>query len=190
MKECKKISEFCREVMRYAGSGYTLAKCVKIPKKKEHSMSEIKAKIRQNYGTDLSRGKRQWNKLKEIANFGAVKYQNFICILKTSGTSEINEKEFVNIVGLPLDVTPSLTLLLIRDGRKKLTFRLGKDTYYKFKGDYQKVFEEGDGRKFHTLQKKWSGFPHYNGIGLQRRSLNEFLNELKRIYKRQWNIMF
>lgn len=190
MKTCFRIHEFCKEVIRYVGSGYSCIKFVEVPKDKEHKLREIKAKIEATYSTNLSRGKRQWNRLQKRANFAAVSYKNFICILKTSGSENLTKNDFVNGVGYEFRLSKFLSLVLFKDERNTLTFKLGRDTFHWFKGAYQLAFKEGNGRKFHTLQKMWSGLPPFKGIGQQRKLLNQYLQELSGTYKKKWDIRF
>lgn len=190
MKTCFRINEFCKEVIRYVGSGYSCIKFVEVPQNKEHKLNGIKAKIETTYETNLTRGKRQWNRIKGRANFAAVSYKNIICIFKTPGSENLTKKDFINALGLEMKFSSFLTLVLIKDERNKLTFKLGRDTFRWFKGEYQLSFKNGNGKNFHTLQKMWKGLPAFKGIGQQRKLLNIYLKELSKTYKKKWDIKF
>lgn len=195
MKTCNSLTEFCRELLRYVGSGYKFSKVVRVPAEKFKNpliLSQIKSKIENHYDTKLTRGKRQWNRLKDIANFGAVSYRNLIVIIKTSGTNKntINEKEFNLISKNELVISEWIGIILFQDERKKWTYRLTRETYQKMKGDYHLAFKNSNGKSFHTLQKMWRGFPNYQGIGKQRRELNKSIIEWQKKYKVRWDIRF
>ena len=191
MKNTEDLKEFCRELMRYVGSGYHFGKIVYIPSSKGVKINELQKKVSDYFKTNLTRGKRQWNKLNNRANFAAVSFKYLIVILKTSGTEAITKpNEFREIKTLDIVLSDFLGLKIFKDERNTFTFRLSKDTYQKFKGDYQQAFKEGSGKKFHTLQKMWSNLPSYVGIGKQRKELNNYLRELSKIYKRTWDIKF
>ncbi len=196
MKTCNSLTEFCRELLRYVGRGYKFSKVVKVKEEKFKNvdvLSTIKSKIENHYGTNLTRGKRQWNRLKDRANFGAVSYRNLIVIVKTSGTisqSGINENEFRPIAKNELVLSEYIGLILFQVERQKWTYRLTRETYHRIKGEYQLAFKNFSGKNFHTLQKMWRGLPNYMGIGKQRKELNKSIIAWQKTYKVKWYIRF
>jgi hypothetical protein len=187
MREPLKLKEFCIDVLRYVGTGYKYYKIVIIPQEKMNYKNGILTKIANNYGTKLTQGQRQHRRIKGLANYGAVAFGSMVIILHTDGKNIDKDKEFKEIgKELNIFISNSLTLVLFKDERDKWTFRLSKETYNAFKGNYQLAFKDGNGKKFHYLETMWRGLPRYRGINQQRKSLNIFLKELKKKYKTKW----
>lgn len=180
---------FCRELVRYVGTGYKFLKIVKIPTVKEKNKSDILEKVRAFYATDLTRGKRQARRLRGEANFGAIQFLNIIVILKTEGKETISKLgEFHSFEKLEINITEDCGIFLYRTNDKKISIKITRDMYVNFKSNYELSFKNNDGRKFHNLQKKWNGLPHYRGIGEQRSQLLLFLKELKKKYSKKWDL--
>lgn len=180
---------FCRELIRYIGTGYKFMKIVHIPKEKEKNKSEIFSKIEKFYSTNLTRGKRQARRLRGEANFCAISFLNILVILKTDGTESISKKgEFLPFEKLEINITEHIGIFVYRTNDKKISIKITKNTYFDFKGQYEIAFRTNKGNLFHSLQRKWDNLPHYVGIGEQRKNLLLFLKELKKKYSRKWNL--
>lgn len=181
---------FCRELVRYVGTGYKYIKIVQIPKDKTSQKSDILAKMEKIYSTNLTRGKRQAKRLRGEANFGAINFLNTVVLLKTEGKEEISKKfEFINFNKIEIKISDfSGIFLYLYNG--KISIKISRNMYLNFKGEYQQIFQEGKKHKFDMLQKKWANLPHYVGIGEQRKNLLVFLLELKKKYSRKWNLNY
>jgi hypothetical protein len=189
MKERLKLREFCKDVITYIGSGYKYFKIVHIPNDKLFKKHEILLKVSNHYRTNLSRGMRHKGRLKNIANYGAVYFKNTLIILRTSGEHQDGEKEFSEIPkNLEIKFSEHLTLILFKDERGKFTWRLSRETFRFFRGEFEIAFKNRDGKKFHNLNHLWGGLPRYIGIGKQKRELNKMFLEWSKKYKVKWNL--
>lgn len=188
MRQPNNLKEYCKDIIRYVGSGYNAFKIVRIDENKAHRTNEILLKVSEHYKTNLSRGMRHKGRLKNIANYGAIYFKNTIIILRTAGEHTDKENEFIPI-GKKMEIILSewVGLILHKDEREIWTFRLSAETFSRFRGDYFLAYKNKDGRKFHTLEKMWAGFPFYHGIGKQRIVLFEYFREWKKTYKCDWN---
>ena len=137
----------------------------------------------------MTRGKRQARRLRGEANFGAIQFLNILVILKTEGSEKISKLgEFLPFEKLEINITEDCGIFLYRTNDKKISIKITRDMYLNFKGNYELCFKRNEGRKFHDLQRKWNGLPHYRGIGEQRSNLLVFLKELKKKYSRKWDL--
>ncbi len=183
------LKEFCTDLLRYVGTGYKYYKISIVPQEKLYLKEIILNKIKTLYKTDLTQGQKQHRRLKGIANYASISYKEFIIVLHTDGENNDGANEFKLLEkNMILPLTQHLGLILFKDERNIWTFRLSTETYQNFKGQFQLAFKHNDGKKFHSLQKLWSGLPRYKGIGSQRKDLNKLLKELKKTYQVKWSL--
>ncbi len=182
MNKAENLKELCQGCLRYLGNGYLYYKISHIPNKKAAKTSQILLKVSKHYQTDLSSGKRQYRRKKNIANYQLISFGTTIIIFRTSGKNEDDPGEFKEFgkKGIELKVSNSLKLILFKDEREKLTFRLSKENYLFFSGELQKAHEKRNGKKFHTLKSMFNHLPFYVGIGKQKRSLNILIKKLQK----------
>ncbi|GIT98521.1 hypothetical protein [Sulfurovum sp. TSL1] len=192
MKRAETLKEFTGLLLAYVGTGYNYYKITHIPSKKSHKTAQILKKVSEHYQTNLSQGKRQYRRKKNISNYALVNYKDIIVVLHTEGKNIDRPMEFKKIGkrGIALDISRFLTLILFKDEREKWTFRLGKDTFLFFKGELEVAFKNSNGKKFHTLKSMFNNLPHYMGIGKQKRELNKYIRELQKVSrsKKLWGL--
>jgi hypothetical protein len=188
MRHAETLKEFLKHTIIFVGSGYTNFKIVRIPEEKTFKLPEITKKISNDYQTVLTRSMRSKKRLKNLANYSAIRYKNFILILRTSGEHQDRENEF-NPIGkkLELELTQHIGVILFKDERDVWTIRLNKNTFAFFRNEFFISFKNRDGKKFHTLKKMLDNLPHYVGIGKQKKDMYGFFREWKKTYKTQWN---
>jgi hypothetical protein len=192
MKQITDIKEFCRAVLRLAGQGYTQYKINEIPEKKglPHIKKRILKKVDDRYQIEITKDQRYYKKSKGFANYGAFEYRNKIYIFKTEGVVAPGEENGFNKIPKDLNfvISDYLTLILYRDERGKLTFRLSKTNYRSIKEQLKQAMQRGDGAKFHTIQKKIRNLPPYRGIGKQKGELLRYLIKIRKLYRRTYQI--
>ncbi len=190
MTKAKTLKELCQIVLRYVGNGYVYYKITHIPSKKAHRIAQILDKVSKTYKTNLTQGKRQYRRKKNIANYQAIFFRGMIFIFRTSGTNEDNLNEFKKITrkGLELVVSKHLKLILFKDERDKWTYRLSKENYAFFSEEIRKSFEKGNGTKYHSLKKMFNNLPNYMGIGKQKKELNKLIKNHQSQYHKSWGL--
>ena len=83
MYRVQSLKELCQSVLRYVGNGYVYYKTALVPLEKAHKTQQILKKVSEAYETDLSQGKRQYNRKRGIANYQVVSFRGIIIILRT-----------------------------------------------------------------------------------------------------------
>jgi hypothetical protein len=191
MKRAKRLKEFTKEIIKYLGSGYKYAKVVSIPSKKAHRSNEIAKKVSEYYQTDLSRGKRQHRRRKDLANYGAVMFQDrLIVILRTSGEHNDNDGEFKEVSKLEVNLSEWIGLVFFKNELGRWTVRVSRETYRRVKLDIQLAIKNGNGRTYHKLLDMWRALPWWRGIGRQSSELHRFIKEELKKYKRAWQPLY
>lgn len=182
MQKAETLKELCQGCLRYVGNGYIYYKISHIPNKKALKTAQILLRVSQHYKTDLSSGKRQYRRKQNLANYQLIHFRSMIIIFRTSGNNADDPGEFKEFgkKGIELKISKDLKLILFRDERQKLTFRLSKENYSFFSGELQKAHEKRNGQKFHILKMMFNNLPFYVGIGKQKRSLNELIKKLQK----------
>lgn len=183
MKTATKLKELCRDILRLVGTGYTHYKIVRIPSDKAYKTHEILLKIQNHYQTNLTRGMRHKRRAKKIANYGAIFFRDTIFIFRTAGENQDKENEF-QLIGKKMEFKLSdlVGLVLHKDERDVWTFRLSQETFQFFKGEYHLAFKHGIGKKYHSLESMWRGFPIYHGIGKQYLELRKNFSDWGKKY--------
>lgn len=190
MKTTTTLKEFTKEAIKYLGSGYKYAKIVQIPNKKRHRRHEIQKKVSDYYKTDLSRGKRQYRRRKNLANYGGVMFQDRVIILfRTEGEHNNGEKEFLEVSKLEVKLSEWIGVVFFKNEFNRWTVRLDRDTFRKFKSDFQLAIKNGNGRNYHKLLSMWSSLPYWKGIGRQSADLHKFIKERLKKYNRDWEFL-
>lgn len=191
MKIAKNLREFTKEVIKYLGSGYKYAKVAYIPPKKRFRTKEIIEKVSNHYQTDLSRGKRQHRRRKQLANYGAVMFQDrLIVILRTAGEHNDEEGEFREVSKLEVQLSEWLGLIFFKNETGRWTCRVSRDTYRRIKADLQLAAKNGNGRTYYKLLDMWRGLPWWKGIGRQSSELHRHTKELLKKYNRRWKPLY
>ena len=191
MKQAKTLKEFTKEVIKYLGSGYKYAKIAYIPSKKRHISHEIAKKVSNHYQTALSRGKRQYRRKKQIANYGAVMFQDrVIVILRTAGKHNDESGEFREVHKLEVQLSEWIGLIFFKSELNRWTVRVSRETYRRIKLDLQLAIKNGNGRNYHKLLAMWRGLPWWKGIGRQSSELHRFIKEELKKYKRNWEPLY
>lgn len=180
------FKEFCRDLIRILGSGYTSVKVVKIPQKKLHQRDEILKKIEKSYNIDFTRSQREYNKKKGFCNFLGCAFKDTVIIAHTSGNKRpeiemsgfnaVNEKNALKVV-----ISDYLEIIAHKDERKKWTLRLSNETYREIKRKFAEAIKDKMKKKFLNLQERVSNLPSYNGFTKQKEELFLFIvDELKK----------
>jgi len=191
MKRAKTLKQFTQEVIKYLGSGYKYAKVVSIPPKKRHRSHEIAKKVSRYYQADLSRGKRQHRRRKDLANYGAVMFQDrIIIILRTSGEHNDNDGEFREVSKLEVELSEWIGLVFFRNEFDRWTVRVSRETYRRIKLDLQLAIKNGNGRTYHKLLDMWRALPWWKGIGRQSVELHRFIKDELKKHKRSWKPLY
>jgi len=187
MKKAENLNQFSNFLIRLIGAGYTNIKISKIPSKKLSKMAQICSKIENQYQTNLSRGKRQYKRIRGLRNYNAINYKDLIIILATNG-SEPLDNGFKKFNGkLKIEISQYLSIVIHKDERNKLTIRLDRDTYRWFREEFKKAIEKGDGQKYYNLRAKYLNLIKslkWKGFGKQSKELNKTINELKKRSKK------
>ena len=190
MKKSETLNDFVLNVIKYLGSGYKYYKVVKIPRKKLHKTHRILEKIGNKYQTNLTRGKRQYRRKKNIANYSAINFRDTIVILRTSGEHTDKEKEFKTFKNLTVEISEHLTLIFFKNEHNRFTVRLDRLTFRRFKEDFYIAIKNGNGRNYNKLKKMWLNLPRYKGIGNQGSELHSFIKNKLKEFKRDWRALY
>jgi len=193
MRKIKDIKEFCRYVLSAVGSGYKYYKVNEIPKSKYEDpikLERILLKVDAIYKTEMNKDWRYRNKLEGNANYQGFYYLGKIYLFRTNGIRLAEEEKGFksHFDKIDLELSENLGLILFRDERNKLTFRLSKK-YYKAKKEKLKyAIRNNDGKSFHYELKMLKGFPTYRGIQLQRIDIKKYINRLQKQQKFKFNV--
>ncbi len=190
MKKAEALNEFVQQTIKYIGSGYKYYKVVKIPYHKRTKIAKILEKIENQYHTSLSRGKRQYRRKKGLANYGAINFRDTIVILRTSGEHTDKEKEFKIFKNLTVEISEYLTLIFFKNEYKRVTVRLDRLTFRRFKEDFYIAIKNNNGRNYNTLKKMWLNLPRFKGIGVQGSILHNFIKDNLKEFKREWRALY
>jgi len=191
MKVAKNLKEFTREVIKYLGSGYKYAKIAYIPHKKRHKSHEIAEKVSNHYQTDLTRGKRQHRRRKNLANYGAVMFQDrVIVILRTNGEHNDQPNEFIEVSKLEVELSEWIGLVFFKNEFNRWTVRLSRETYRRIKADLEIAVKNGNGRDYNFIKSSWLNLPYWKGIGRQSSELHRYTKELLKKYGRSWEPLY
>ena len=191
MKRVTTLNDFVQNIIKYLGSGYKYYKVVKIPRKKQHKIAEICTKIQNSYETNLSRGKRQYKRKLNKANYGAVNYRDIIIILRTAGEHNDKENEFKQFVkNLTVEISEHLTLVFFRNEHKRITVKLDKQTYKRFREDFYIAIKNNNGRNYNKLKAMWRNLPRFKGIGVQGSQLHKYIATKLQEFERNWQKLY
>lgn len=191
MKIAKNLKEFTKEVIKYLGSGYKYAKVAYIPPKKRFRTKEIIEKVSNHYQTNLSRGKRQHRRRKQLANYGAVMFQDrLIVILRTAGEHNDEAREFREVNKLEVQLSEWVGLIFFKNEFNRWTVRVSRETFRRVKADLQLAVKNGNGRAYYKLLDMWRGLPWWKGIGRQSSELHRYTKELLKKYNRGWKPLY
>ena len=144
-------------------------------------MPLILKKIENQYLTSLSRGKRQYRRIKGLRNYSAINYKDLIIILATNGSGELDNgfKKFNE--SLKIEISPYLAIVIHRDERNKLTIRLDRDTYRYFREEFKKSIEKTDWYKYKLLRSRYFNLIkalQWKGVGKQTKELGKMIHSL------------
>jgi len=183
------IRDLARQIMRYAGNGYTKIQVTKIPKHKTKKIPNIENKLKKRYKLDLTTNQRQYRRRKGKANFVGLRYKETVIIMRTAGETEITEK-FRELFGteIPFEY---LKLVLIKDEREKMTFRMERKFVLDIKAKISQAIKERNGRKFHHEIKKLYSLSKalpYRGIGLQIAGILKSIERQQREHGTHWSV--
>lgn len=191
MKRVTTLEDFVKNVIKYLGSGYKYYKIAKIPAHKKHKMAQISTKIQNQYQTSLSRGKKQYRRKKGLANYGAVSYRDIIILFRTEGNNNDKENEFKQFKkNITVEISEHLTIVFFRNEHKRITVKLDKITYRRFREDFYIAIKNGNGRNYNKLKQMWLNLPHYKGIGVQGSQLHKYIADKLKTFKRNWQKLY
>jgi len=190
MKKAENLKDFSNFLIRLIGAGYTNIKISKIPPNKLTKIAKISQKIENQYQTNITRGKRQYKRIRGLRNYNAILYKDLVILLATNG-SEPLDNGFKKFNGkLKIKISQYLSIVIHKDERNKLTIRLDRDTYRWFREEFKKAIEKGDGQKYYNLRAKYLNLVKslkWKGLGKQSKELNKTINELKKRSKKTQN---
>jgi hypothetical protein len=183
------IQSLTKQIMRYAGNGYKYIQVSKIPEEKMKKVSKIEEKIRRRYNTNLTTYQRQYKRRQNKANFVALRYKKTIIVLKTDGETEI-EENFQNIFGSVLSFD-YLKIVLFRDERNKMTFRLEREILRDIKTKIKLTIKNRRGRSFHSEIRRLytlSKVLPYRGINRQISAILKMIKEEQKKHGTAWEV--
>jgi len=183
------IKSLSKQIMRYAGNGYKYIQVSTIPENKIKKISKIDEKITRRYNTDLTTYQRQYKRRKNQANFIALRYKRTIIVLKTDGETEIEDK-FIDILGSVLSFD-YLKIVLYKDERNKMTFRLDRDILRDIKTKIKLSIKNRHGRAFHNELRRLhtlSKVLPYRGINLQISAILKMIKEEQKKHNTRWTV--
>ena len=191
MKRVTTLEDFVKNVIKYLGSGYKYYKVVRIPPKKQHKIAEISTKIQNQYQTNLSRGKRQYKRKLNKANYGAINYRDIIIILRTSGEHNDKENEFKQFKkNITVEISEHLTIVFFKNEHKRITVKLDKITYRRFREDFYIAIKNNNGRNYNKLKQMWRNLPRFKGIGVQGSNLHKYIATKLQEFERNWQKLY
>ncbi|MEA3522413.1 MAG: hypothetical protein U9R50_05515 [Campylobacterota bacterium] len=192
MKIYETLTELCQALPKYIGNGYKYYRITRIPPEKVSKTAQILKRLSNTYQTELTQGKRQYRRKKGLSNYSLFCYRDLVIILKTPGTEETeNETDFKTFNGsLSLVISKYLTLILYRDERGVLTYRIERETFNRMRSMFEQSFKSKNGKKFHTLVKMFDNLPYYKGIGHQKKQLIRDFKEWQKEHKTKWKLTF
>jgi hypothetical protein len=189
MQKYSDIHKFTQQIMRFVGNGYKYIQISQIPEKKQHKKNKILSKLESKYNTNLSVWQRQYRRRKNLANFVALNYDNTIVILKTNGETELNEK-FEDVLNSVIAFN-TLQLVIYKDERNKLTFRLSKELFRNIKAKIQLSLKnkrqkdfQNEITKLYNLHRKLP----YRGLMLQISTLLRDIKKLQKQYNTNYKV--
>ncbi len=191
MKRVTTLEDFVKNIIKYLGSGYKYYKVVRIPAHKQHKIAEICTKIQNKYNTSLSRGKKQYRRKKDLCNYGAVNYRDIIILLRTEGNNNDKENEFKQFKkNITVEISEHLTIVFFRNEHKRITVKLDKQTYRRFREDFYIAIKNNNGRNYNKLKAMWRNLPRFKGIGVQGSNLHKYISEKLKTFERNWQKLY
>ena len=183
----KSLEQFTHDVMKYVGSGYKYVKIAKVPESKGHKLPQIIKKVSEYYQTDISRGKRQYRRRQNKANYGMAVYGHIIVIFRTEGDHTDKSTEFQEIgKRLSIKISDYTTLVVFKDERDIWTIRLDRDTYRRIRDEILLHIKNGNRRGYRRVLQAFRRFPNWKGIGTQQKALYEVIRRAKKVYNADW----
>ena len=193
MKRYETLSELCQALPKFIGNGYEYIRLTRIPSKKAPKTAQIIKRLSNTYQTELTQGKRQYRRKLGKANYALISYRDIVIILKTPGTdeTEAEENEFIAFNNsVKLEVSKYLALILYRDERGVLTYRIDRENFNEMRAEFERAFKSKNGRKFHSLVKRFDNLPYYKGIGQQKKQLLQDFKDWQKEHKTKWKLIF
>ena len=183
------IKSLARQLIRYVGNGYSEIQVSIIPEKKLPKISKIDEKLNRRYSLDLTTYQRQYRRRKNKANFVGLRYKRTIIILKSKGDTEIEER-FKSVLGSIIDFG-YLKIVLYKDEREKLTFKIEREIYRDMKEKILLSIKNRQGRAFHSEISKLytlSKVLPYRGVNLQISSILKTIQEKQKEHGTRWSV--
>jgi len=184
MQEYQELRLLLKQIIRLVGNGYKYISISKIPENKKAKIGKIKEKLTKKYNLNLTTWQRQYRKRKGKANYKGLLYKNTIIILKTEGETEIKDNSFKSVLNTPISFN-YLSLILYKDERGKLTYRLNKELIKTIKANIDLALKNKKGRNFHNEVKKLYNLHKvmpYRGFMLQLKTILEFIKKKQKYY--------
>jgi len=191
MKRVNNLEDFIKNAIKYLGSGYKYYKIVQIPAKKQHKTAQICEKIKNQYQTSLSRGKRQYKRKLNKVNYGAINYRDIIIIFRTAGEHNDDKNEFKEFKkNITVEISEHLTLVFFRNEHKRITVKLDKITFRRFREDFYLAIKNNNGYNYNKLKTMWRNLPRYKGIGSQGSQLHKYISTKLQEFNRNWKKLY
>lgn len=169
---------FIQQVHHLMNFGYTNYFIGTYPIKKKQRFLEIDKKLISKYNMNLSKDRKYYRKKKDLCNYVFLRSREFYIILKTTGKDDIEvDDNFVSIFEKPLSIPVSdrLLLTIFRDGRKKITVKIEKESFREIRENLRFKL---DNRRFNETSEKFNnlnGLPGFSGIVKQKIELKKYL---------------
>ena len=191
MIKVERLDDLVRHTIKYLGSGYKYYKIVQIPFKKRTKTAQICEKIKNQYQTTLSRGKRQYKRKKGLSNYGAINYRDIIIIFRTQGENNDDKNEFKEFKkNLKLEISEWISLVFFKNEHNRLTVKLDKMTYRRIKEDFYIAIKNNQGQNYNKLKYMWKNLPRYKGIGVQGSQLHRYISTKLQEFNRNWKKLY
>jgi len=184
MQEYTELKLLLKQIMRLVGNGYKYISISKIPKNKLHKKHKILEKLERKYDLNLTTWQRQYKRRKNKANYKGLIYQDTIMIFRTEGETEIKDNSFKSVLNTPISFN-YLSVILYKDEREKLTYRLNKELIKTIKANIALALKNKNGTKFHNEIKKLYNLHKvmpYRGFMLQLKTILEFIKKKQKYY--------
>jgi hypothetical protein len=191
LKEFDNITELLKQIMRYVGNGYKYISVSKIPENKFYKKHKIIEKLTKKYELNLTTWQRQYKRRKGIANHIGLLFRDTIIILKTEGSSNINDNSFKNVLNTPISFK-YISVILYKDERGKLTYKLNKEQIKTIKANLGLFIKNRNGTSFHKELKKLYNLHrviNYRGFMLQVKTILNFIKEEQKKHGTKFQVM-
>ncbi|NPB03947.1 MAG: hypothetical protein GXO39_05990 [Thermotogae bacterium] len=192
MQDARNTVEFLRTVFRYLGTGYNAVQAAKIPEHKLKNREKILERIADRYETNRSRGSRQHRRIKGLANYAAVAFNDIVLVFRTPGTHSDKPAAFISIEKpFHVRLSPFLSFTFHRQENGRWTVRLGKVDYLRFKEDFRLAILHNKYKDYMRVRRMWLNLPRYRGIGKQGQSLHRQIKKwLKQQNLKHWPTLY